>query len=160
MAGPRRRPDRHRGDAKKIWKAKKSFKGSSNFFVARTRWLTLCACASARLASRVPQRGFQPPPFIVPRGTFGLVFLLANVHLQLDGRGSLRMLFPTRPAPRDGRPKTIPSLPWTIFGWRAAFWLCMSSIKEPILAQSSFHSAHLPLEFDALVTRGEPHLYG
>jgi hypothetical protein len=35
--GPRGHPDCRGGDDKKIWKAKKSFKGSAKFFPARTR---------------------------------------------------------------------------------------------------------------------------
>src|SRR6478672_493292 len=70
------------------------FQGVFEFFCCKDPgWLTLCVRAPVRrLTSRVPQRGFQPPPFLVPPDIFGLQFLLESVHFQLDGRGSLRML--------------------------------------------------------------------
>ena len=44
------------------------------------------------LIPRVPQRGFEPPPFLAPPGILRLGFPLDNLHLDPDGRGSLGML--------------------------------------------------------------------
>lgn len=40
----------------------------------------------------VPQRGFEPPPFLAPPGILRLGFPRDNLHLDLDARDSLGML--------------------------------------------------------------------
>jgi hypothetical protein len=130
------------------------FQGVFEFFCCKDPcWLTLCVRAPARrLASRVPQRGFQPP--------------LSRSHRALSACISSRECPPPIGWPRlashavsnaacaPRRPaKNHPLTAVDHFRMEG-----MSSIKDPILAQSSFHSAHLPIEFDALVTHGEPHL--
>jgi hypothetical protein len=44
------------------------------------------------LVPRAAQRSFQSPPFLVPVGIFSPRFFLERVDLDLDGRGSVRML--------------------------------------------------------------------
>ena len=72
----------------------------------------------ARLAPRTPQRSVQPLLFFLPKGVFGLRFLLESLHLGLDGRDSWHVfarLFPARPAP------------WSTACWRRSRALCLAA---------------------------------
>ena len=93
MAGPRRHPDRRGGDAKKIWKAGKSFKRYGKIFSGEDpRRLTVSVRATPgrpsreRAAARLP-----PPPFLIPAVIFGSGPLFESLALGLDGLSFLRM---------------------------------------------------------------------